>query len=186
MTGWVNRWRQDHVLGRVVKNSGYLFTSNVISALLSILTANLLGVRIFGVLGIVISTVSNVNRLLSFRMGDVVVKYMGNHLAKDEKQAAAAIIKASALTEGITSILAYLILAALAPLAARYVADDPSTLPLIMIYGLSILASITSETATGVLQWATLPHPGLSQSGESLVTAAFLSMPISPDGLTTY
>jgi O-antigen/teichoic acid export membrane protein len=152
MTGLINRWRQDHVLGRVVKNSGYLFTSNVVSALLSILTANLLGVRIFGVLGIVIATVSNVNRLLSFRMGDVVVKYMSNHLAKDEKQAAAAVVKASALTEGITSILAYLILAALAPLAARYLADDPSTLPLFLIYGLSILSNITTETATGVLQ----------------------------------
>jgi len=152
MTGWLDRWRQDHVLSRVVKNSGYLFTSNVISALLSILTANLLGVRVFGVLGIVISTVSNVNRLLSFRMGDVVVKYMGDHVARDEKLAAAAVVKASALTEGITSLLAYAILAALAPLAARHLADDPSTLPLFLIYGLSILSNITTETATGVLQ----------------------------------
>jgi O-antigen/teichoic acid export membrane protein len=152
MTPWFNRWRNDHVLARVVKNSGYLFTSNVISALLSILTANLLGVRVFGVLGIVISFVSNINRLLSFRMGDVVVKYMSNHLARDEKQAAAAVIKAAALTEGITSLLAYGILAALAPLAATYIADDPTTLPLFLIYGLSILSNITTETATGVLQ----------------------------------
>src|SRR5512133_1921557 len=152
MSAWFSRWRDDHVLARVVKNSGYLFTSNVVSALLSILTANLLGVRIFGVLGIVIATVSNVNRLLSFRMGDVVVRYMSNHLAKDEKQAAAAVVKASGLAEGITSILAYVILAALAPLAARYLADDPSTLPLFLIYGLSILSNITTETATGVLQ----------------------------------
>jgi O-antigen/teichoic acid export membrane protein len=152
MTAWISRWRDDHVLARVVRNSGYLFTSNVISALLSILTANLLGVRVFGVLGIVISFVSNINRLLSFRMGDVVVKYMSNHLARDEKQAAAAVVKAAALTEGITSLLAYGILAALAPLAARYLADDPSTLPLFLLYGLSILSNITTETATGVLQ----------------------------------
>ncbi len=152
MNGLVDRWRQDHVLGRVVRNSGYLFASNVISALLSIITANLLGVRIFGVLGIVISTVSNVNRLLSFRMGDVVVKYMGDHLARDEKQAAAAVVKASGLVEGLTSLLAYGILAALAPLAAEHLADDPTTLPLFLIYGLSILSNITTETATGVLQ----------------------------------
>ena len=152
MNGLMSRWRQDHVLGRVVRNSGYLFASNVISALLSIITANLLGVRIFGVLGIVISTVSNVNRLLSFRMGDVVVKYMSDHLAKDEKQAAAAVVKASGLVEGLTSLLAYGILAALAPLAAKHLADDPTTLPLFLIYGLSILSNITTETATGVLQ----------------------------------
>jgi len=152
MTNIAQRWRQDHVLGRVVKNSGYLFASNVISAILSILTANLLGVRVFGVLGIVISTVSNVNRLLSFRMGDVVVKYMSDHLAKDEKQAAAAVVKASALVEGITSLAAYGILAALAPLAAEHLADDPTTAPLFLLYGLSILGNITTETATGVLQ----------------------------------
>jgi O-antigen/teichoic acid export membrane protein len=152
MTNIAQRWRQDHVLGRVVKNSGYLFASNVISAILSILTANLLGVRVFGVLGIVISTVSNVNRLLSFRMGDVVVKYMSDHLAKDENQAAAAVVKASALVEGLTSLAAYGILAALAPLAAEHLADDPTTAPLFLLYGLSILGNITTETATGVLQ----------------------------------
>ena len=152
MITWFSRWRNDHVLARVVKNSGFLFTSNVVSALLSILTANLLGVRVFGVLGIVISFVSNINRLLSFRMGDVVVKYMSNHLERDEKQAAAAVVKAAALTEGITSVLAYGILAALAPLAATYLTDDPSTLPLFLIYGLSILSNIITETATGVLQ----------------------------------
>lgn len=187
MNGWLDRWRQDHVLSRVVKNSGYLFTSNVISALLSILTANLLGVRVFGVLGIVISTVSNVNRLLSFRMGDVVVRYMGNHLARDEKQAAAAVVKASALTEGITSILAYAILAALASLAARYIADDPATLPLILIYGLSILSNITSETATGVLQvGGHYRVQAFVNLVESLVTAAFFVYAFfSRTGLTT-
>jgi O-antigen/teichoic acid export membrane protein len=152
MINLANRWRQDRVLGRVVKNSGYLFASNVITAILSILTANLLGVRVFGVLGIVISTVSNVNRLLSFRMGDVVVKYMSDHLAKDEKQAAAAVVKASGIVEGITSLAAYGVLCALAPLAAQHLADDPATLPLFLIYGLSILSNITTETATGVLQ----------------------------------
>lgn len=187
MTNLASRWRQDHVLSRVVKNSGYLFASNVISALLSILTANLLGVRVFGVLGIVISSVSNVNRLLSFRMGDVVVKYMADHLAKDEKQAAAAVVKASGLIEGCTSILAYLILAALAPLAARYLADDPNTVPLFLIYGLSILSNITTETATGVLQvGGHYKSQALINFIQSVVTAAVLVYAyVTQSGLTT-
>ena len=48
-------WKKDQVLGRVVRNSGYLFASNVITALLSIFTANLLGVERFGALSIVMA-----------------------------------------------------------------------------------------------------------------------------------
>lgn len=145
-------WRQDALLRRVLRNSGYLFGSNVIGALLSIVTANLLGVAGLGVLGVVTSLVSNINRLLSFRMGEVVVKHMGEYLARGDRQRAAAIVKIAFLTEGLTSLAAYLVLAALAPLAARFIAKDPSTTVLFLVYGLSILGNFGQEVATGVLQ----------------------------------
>ncbi|HQL40605.1 MAG TPA: hypothetical protein PKV95_14105, partial [Anaerolineaceae bacterium] len=59
----LRNWIQDRLLRQVVRNSSYLFVSNAISAVLSIVTANLLGVAGFGVLGIVIGFCSNVNRL---------------------------------------------------------------------------------------------------------------------------
>lgn len=145
-------WRQDALLQRVLRNSGYLFGSNVISAVLSIVTANLLGVAGLGVLGVVTSLVSNINRLLSFRMGEVVVKHMGEYLARDDRPRAAAIVKIAFLTEGLTSLAAYGVLAALAPLAARFIAKDPATTPLFLVYGLSILGNFGQEVATGVLQ----------------------------------
>ncbi len=145
-------WGQDRLLRRVVRNSGYLFSSNMISAVLSILTANLLGVEQFGALGIVISFVSSVNRLLSFRMGDVVVRYMGDFLARDEKEKAAAIVKAAALTETATSLAAFGLLILLAPLGAAYIIHDPASTPLVILYGISILGMFATETATGVLQ----------------------------------
>lgn len=145
-------WMQDHLLRRVVRNSTYLFASNVIAAILSIVTANLLGVAVFGLLGIITGFVSNVNRLLSFRMGDVVVKYMGESLARGERERAAAVVKLAGLVEAGTSLLAFGALALLAPLGATYFAKDAALTPLFMVYGLSILANITTETATGVLQ----------------------------------
>jgi O-antigen/teichoic acid export membrane protein len=144
--------KRDNTLGRVIKNSGYLFLSNIISAVISIATANLLGVEQFGALGIIISFVSNINRLLSFRMSDVVVRYMGEYVAKKEYERAAAIVKAAGLTEGITSLLAYAVLAVLSPLGARYIAHDPATTPLFFLYGITIISMLTTETATGVLQ----------------------------------
>ena len=148
----VQSWKQDKLLRRVVGNSSYLLASNAIGAVLSIVTAGLLGVRDFGVLGIITSFVVNINRLLSFRMSDVVVKYMGEALARQEKDRAAAVVKAAGLVEMVTSLAAFGILVLLAPLGAKYIAKDPMTTSLFILYGVIILANITTETSTGVLR----------------------------------
>ena len=124
-----NTWKQDKVLGVVMRNTGYLFSGNALStvfvAIQGFLAAALLGPSYFGVLTEITVFASSVNRLLSFRMGDVVVKYAGQYLALGQKDRAAAVIKAAGITEGLTSIAAYLILALLTPLAAKYVLHDP-------------------------------------------------------------
>ncbi|MGB8251949.1 MAG: oligosaccharide flippase family protein, partial [Anaerolineaceae bacterium] len=148
----IDAWRKDHLLGRVVRNSSYLFISNAISAVLSIVTANLLGVAEFGILGIIIAFVSNVNRLLSFRMSEFVVKYMGAAVAMGEKEKAAAIVKVAGFAETITSLFAYLVLIILTPFAAKYIAHDSGLMPLFFLYGISILSQFSTETATGILQ----------------------------------
>ncbi|MBE3038965.1 MAG: oligosaccharide flippase family protein [Chloroflexi bacterium] len=148
----VQSWKQDKLLHRVVGNSSYLFASNAIGAVLSIVTAGLLGVRDFGVLGIITSFVVNINRLFSFRMSDVVVKYMGEALAREEKDRAAAVVKAAGLVETVTSLAAFGILVLLAPLGAKYIAKDPMTTSLFVLFGVIILANITTETSTGVLR----------------------------------
>lgn len=145
-------WGEDRLLRRVTRNSGYLFVGNLISALLSIATGRLLGVPGFGEIGIITNFVSSINRLLSFRMGELVVRYLGPALARKETDRAAAIVKAAALTEAVTSGLAYIVLLLLAPLGARYIIKDPSATGLIVLFGLSILGNLTTETATGVLQ----------------------------------
>lgn len=140
------------MLRRVMRNSSYLFASNAISAVLSIVTANLLGVASLGSLGGIIGFVSNANRLLSFRMGEVVVKYMGESLAHNDTRRAAAVLKICALTETVTSLAAFGVLLLLAPLGARLFAGGQQYTGLIILYGLSILGSITTETANGFLQ----------------------------------
>ena len=145
-------WGKDVILKKVVGNSAYLFGSQAVGAVLSILTANLLGVTAFGALGVVISFVTNINRLLSFRMADFVVRYMGGFLAKDQRKEAAAVVKAAALTELSTSVLAYIVLILLSGWGATAFAKDPGTQPLFLIYGTAILANVMTETAMGTLQ----------------------------------
>jgi O-antigen/teichoic acid export membrane protein len=145
-------WGKDVILKKVISNSAYLFSSQAVSAVLSILAANLLGVASFGELGVVISFVTNINRLLSFRMGDFVIRYMGGFLADDKRKNASAILKVAGLTELSTSTLAYLVLIALSRWGALTFAKDLSTQPLFIIYGITILGNVITETATGALQ----------------------------------
>jgi len=144
------------MIQRVLRNSGYLFSSNVISAVLNvlqgILVGRLLGADVFGLLLIVMDFASNVNRLLSFRMSEVVVKYMGEALAQDDKGRAAAIVKGIGLTEAGTSVIAYLALFLLSAWGAQTFASDNSTTFLFQFYGLSLFSNLIYETSTGVLQ----------------------------------
>lgn len=149
-------WKQDKSFGDVIKNTGYMVTSNTATTGLTfvqgILAAIILGPLEYGVLGMVVSFASNVNRLLSFRMGELVVKFAGESIEKIEKTRAAAIIKFAGLAEILTSLIAYLLLVILAPWAARVILKDPTITPWITIYGLALLANFMTETSTAILQ----------------------------------
>jgi O-antigen/teichoic acid export membrane protein len=152
-----NSWRADTLLKRLLRNSGYLFSSTVVSAALGfaqgILVVRLIGVEGYGLLlGVVFIFATNVNRLLSFRMSEVTVKYVGDALAQNNRDRAAALVKGLGLTEIATSTAAYLVLLALTPWAAQAFARDPTLAPLFPAYGIFLLGNLVYETSTGVLQ----------------------------------
>lgn len=152
-------WHEDNLLRRVVHNSTYLFSSNAVSAMLSfvqgVLATRLLGIEGFGLVsGTIIVFAGNINNLLSFRMSDVVVKYLGEALAQENKPRAAAVVKGSALAEGLTSVFAYLALLALTPWAAKTFGKDASTAPWFAFYGLVLLVNLVYETSSGTLRAA--------------------------------
>src|SRR5262245_4691674 len=96
--------RDDPLLQRVVRNSSYLFSSSAISAVLSaiqmIFVVRLLDPDGYGLAtGIIMVFASNVNRFLSFRMSEVVVKYVGEAFVNDEKNRAGALVKGIGITE---------------------------------------------------------------------------------------
>jgi O-antigen/teichoic acid export membrane protein len=172
-------WRQDRLLGAVVRNSSYLFSGNTISMGLSVVqsifAARLLGVDDFGTLGVVTVFASTVNRLFSFRMGELVVKYMDQHRAENRPDRAAAVVKAAALAESITSLLAFAVLVLLSPLAAQIFVKDPAATPWFLIYGLIIPGNLCTETSTGVLQVARrFRAQAMINIGQAVLTAAII------------
>ena len=152
----LSKFKDDPLLGKVIRSSGALFSSNSISLGLSvvqsILAARLLEPAGFGLVAIVTSYATTVNGFLSFRMSELVVRYGGEYLEKDEKEKVAALVKFASLMEAAVSLLAFLAVAATAVLASRYIAKTPNTAALFIIYSLGLLANFNTETSTGVLQ----------------------------------
>lgn len=148
--------RNDPLFSRVIKTSSHFFSSSTISTGLSVvqsvLAARLLGVASFGLLGMVMSYTTSVNRLLSFRMSEAVVRYGGEYVERKDQQKTAALIKASSFAEGVVSLIAFLVVILSADLATRYILKTPDTQRLLTLYAFGLLANFNVETSTGILQ----------------------------------
>ena len=151
-----NTFTNDKLLQRIVKNTGYLLSSNVASMGLSmaqsILAARLLGVAGFGIIATITAFASMLNRLFSFRMNELVVKYFGESVLQQKPERAAAVVKAALLGEAASAILSFIVILFLAPLAASKLADDTATTNLFILYGTMVLANFATETSMGILQ----------------------------------
>jgi O-antigen/teichoic acid export membrane protein len=156
LRAWISRLLENTLTRRILKNTGYLSTANGVAAGLNmiqgILIARLLGVNDYGILGTITLFISVINKLISFRMGELVIKYIGQYSEEGDNDRAAAVFKASAAVEIAASFLAFGLLVILAPLGSEYFAKDPSYTPLFILYGLTILVNLISESSTGLLQ----------------------------------
>jgi O-antigen/teichoic acid export membrane protein len=152
----IQRLLRNPLLRRVVRNSGYVFSGNTLSAALSfvqsVLAARLLGVEGLGLLGFITLYSTVVNRITSFDMSRLVVTYVGRFSVRGDKAEAAAVFKAAGLAELVSSLLAYVLILVTSGLAARYIAKDPALAGLFMLYGLTLLANLIAESSTGLLQ----------------------------------
>ncbi len=166
---------------RVVKNSAYLFSATGLSALIGmvqgILTARLLGVEKFGILGAIIVFTSVINRFASFRMSELVVRYVGQFEEQGDQDRSAALFKGAALLEMSASLVAFALIWTLAPLGARWLAKDPQTTSWFILYGWIVIANLISESSTGLLQiFDRFRRLAWLQVAASLVTLLFIAL----------
>lgn len=150
------RFFENPLIRRIVKNSGYLFSATSISSALSmlqgILVARLLGVAGFGILGAITMFTSVVNKFVSFRMSELVIKYVGQYQETRDELRAAALFKVAALLEILASLAAFGLVWLLSPLAAEYLAKDIHLQGWFILYGLILVANLMSESSVGLLQ----------------------------------
>jgi len=122
------------------------------SVIASVFSTRALDVFGFGVLGAVTAFAAVADKLLSFRIGELVIKYAGQSLTLGEKKRAAAVFKTAALTELAVSLLSYVLIVLFAPLAALYFAKDASLAHFFIFYGLIVPAGFIYESSSGLLQ----------------------------------
>ena len=176
----LERLFENELFRRVIKNSGYLFSTTGISAAFSmlqgILAARLLGVEAFGILGAITTFTSFLNKFVSFRMGELVVKYVGHYSEAGDDVHAAAIFKLAAVVEMLASLVAFALVLLLAPFGARFLAKDAGTTNLFAIYGTIVLANLIAESSMGLLQiydrFRSVAILQLLQSGVTLILIA--------------
>lgn len=187
ITRQFNRLFENELVRRVVKNSGYLFSATGVSAALSmlqgILAARLLGVAGFGTLGTITTFTSVVNKFASFRMGELVIKYVGQYTESGDNSHAAAVFKAAALVEFAASLFAFSLIWLLSPVGARYFAKDPAVADWFVIYGLIVIANLISESSVGLLQiFDRFRRMAVLNVFQSLVTLAIIAVVYVTDG----
>jgi len=119
---------------------------------MGILAARLLGAAGFGLVGLVMGYASTVNSLLSFRMSELVVRYGGEYLERNEVDKASALIKAAGLTEALVSILAFILVLLTSGLASQYISKTPNSAWMFSFFAIGLLANFNYETSIGILQ----------------------------------
>jgi O-antigen/teichoic acid export membrane protein len=152
----LSKFKNDPLFGKVIRSSGKLLSANTISLGLSVLqgvmVARLLAPEGLGLIRVVMVYASTVNSILSFRMSELVVRYGGEYLGRDEKEKAAAVMKAAGLVEAFVSLLAFLLVIGTAGLAEKYFTESSGISWMFILYALGLLASFNLETSTGILQ----------------------------------
>jgi O-antigen/teichoic acid export membrane protein len=175
----------------MVRGGAWLATANALGAGLLVVQGVVLtrglGATGLGTVAIVVAAVTVARLVLSFRMGDVIVRYVAEALAAREPGRAAAWIKAAALVETVTALAAWLLVMLLARTAAGWFME-PLFAPLITLYAVVIPATIVSETSLGVLQvFRRFDLQALIQTLERVVTlAAVIVASLSGGGLVAY
>ena len=144
----------DTTLRRVLKNTGWLTGSSgvviVLSTIQGVLTARLLGVVLWGVLGIAASFAAVIGPLLSFRMNDFVVKWITQFREQDPRLAPTAFKLALAGDIG-TAVLSFIVVELLASWGATAFAKNPELVWVFRIVGCTALLQVGRESFIGML-----------------------------------
>ena len=143
-------------LRRIVKNSSYLVSATVLAAGMG-MVQNAFQARALEAAGLgllaAVATFSNViNRFTSFRIDELVVKYVRLFEERKQHDRAAAVFKLAAMLEAAGSLAAFVLIMLLAPLGVTLFSDVPGVESIFVLYGSIVLINVIFDSSDGMLQ----------------------------------
>jgi len=144
------------LLSKLIKDASWLFNAQVVTSVVSliqvVILARILGVKNFGILGLIIIYVEIVNQLVDFRVWETATKYISQYWIKEERERALATVKLCYLTDFSTGILSFIIVVLSAAMASNYILHEPEIGSLIKIFAISLLLKTTDNTSIAILR----------------------------------
>jgi len=151
---------KDDILRRIVANTGYLFSAQGFVAVLSIvrgiLEARLLGAGGLGLLAVINTFSSSLNKLTSFRIGESVVRFVRKYEEQNQPEKSKAIFKSAIMFEALGAVAAFILIYFLAPIGVEYLAKEylgePKVVSWFILFGLYVIGNFMYDSSKGLLQ----------------------------------
>lgn len=146
---------------RIIRNSSYLVSATVLSAGMGMFQGAFqartfsnsgIGIAGIGLLGAMSAFTNVLNRLTSFRIDELVVRYVRLYQERGETQKAAAVYKLAAMLEMFGAIAAFALIVFLAPLGVRLFSDQTGVEQWFILYGTLALINVFYDSSDGILQ----------------------------------
>jgi len=151
---------KDDILRRIVANTGYLFSAQGFVAVLSIvrgiLEARLLGAGGLGLLAVINTFSSSLNKLTSFRIGESVVRFVRKYEEQNQPEKSKAIFKSAIMFEALGAVAAFILIYFLAPIGVEYLAKEylgePKVVSWFILFGLYVIGNFMYDSSKGLLK----------------------------------
>jgi len=148
-------WFQDEVFRRLFINAGKLLSANVVGAVLgliaAVLTARALGPQNYGILALVLVYQLTVGKLVTFDAWQAVIKFGSEALHADDRAGLRQLVKFGFALDVASALVGTILAIALAGPVIGLLGWDLSVRPLVVLYSVLILFSL-SGTPIGILR----------------------------------
>ncbi len=152
---YISGWFKDLTFRRLLQNVGWLFSGNVIAAILglveTVIKARGLGVEKFGLLAVIIAYVSFIDQFASFRPWQALIKFGAESLKEELYTDFMGQVKLTLVLDAIGAISGTIIAVLGAYLIAHWNGWSRETSTMVAVFSLTILSDF-SGTPIGILR----------------------------------
>lgn len=151
----IYRWFKEDSFRLLFKNAGTLLSGNLIAQILGLITfaitARILGPTLFGILILITTYVTIVDRLVNFQSWQALIKYGSEALENTNKDEFKRVVKFCSLLDLVTALAGTIVAIVTVVLVGQWFSWESETIKMAAVYSLVILFNMVG-TPTGVLR----------------------------------